>query len=411
MECRQGDGPTRGVKMSATFSVCRRTNARSELFPWSTCLRLAMAWAVAIAFEVGGERWLGESISTTNAVVSFVVLFSTILLTSFGVVREADHLSDKLGEPYGTLILTLSVVTIEVILIVAVMLGPGHSETIARDSIFAVMMIIMNLVSGACVLLGGLRYGEQEYNYQGAVAYLSMIVLLTGTALVLPNVVSSGNGSFAPAQAVALSVLTVVLYGAFLAMQMTGSRRLFVQPEKGALVIPMQPSMNLPATDGFEAQPPPPLDKCVVLIRSATLIALIMAIALLAHDLAILINLGIERAGAPVAIGGVVIAVIVFTPESITAVKASLANQLQRSMNLCLGAFVSTVGLTVPAVLAMGLIMDKTVTLGLDAIDTVLLVLTVSLTTLTFLGVRTSPVKGMMHLVLFAIYAVVLVYP
>lgn len=375
-----------------------------------TCLRLGLSWAMVVVFLIGGKHWLSDPIATSVAIVSFIVLFFTILIAAFGVVREADHLAHKLGEPYGTLILTLSIVTIEVILIVAVMMGPGQSETIGRDSIFAVMMIIMNLVIGACLLLGGLRHGEQEYNSQGATAYLSMIVLLTGAALVLPNVVGSGNGSFARGQALALTVLTVTLYGAFLAMQMRGYRRFFVQPAPGSLTIPLQPhaganSPNDPATAM------PALDRRAILIRSAILLALILPILLLAHDLAILIDLGVEHAGAPVAVGGVLIAIIVFTPESITAIRAAVGNEMQRAVNLCLGAFVSTVGLTVPAVLAIGLITDKTVVLGLHAADMVLLVLTLALTTLTFLGVRTSPVQGMMHLTLFALYVVLLFMP
>lgn len=374
------------------------------LFPPATVLRLVLAWAVVVAFQLGGPSWLADPVAAPVAVVSFIVLFSTILLAAFGVVREADHLAHQLGEPYGTLILTLSIVAIEVILIMAVMIGPGQSDTIGRDSIFAVMMIIMNLVTGICLLLGGLRHGEQEYNSQGAVAYLSMIVLLTGTALVLPNVLSTGSGAFAPGQAASFIVLTVILYAGFLLMQTRRYRRFFVQPELGSLAVPVGQAGNGEERDA-------PADGRAVAIRSVILVALILPIVLLAHHMAVLIDLGVERAGAPVAVGGVLIAIIVFTPESITAVRAALANQMQRAINLCLGAFVSTVGLTVPAVLAIGLVTGKTVVLGLNAAETVLLVLTVALTTLTFLGLRTSPVQGMMHLALFAVYAVVLFMP
>ncbi len=380
-----------------------------ELFPVETVLRLALSWTVVVMFQIGRRSWLADPISAPVAIIGFVVLFSTILLAAFGVVREADHLAHKLGEPYGTLILTLTIVAIEVILISAVMVGPRQSDTIGRDSIFAVMMIIMNLVTGICLLFGGLRNGEQEYNSQGAVAYLSMILLLTGSALVLPNVVSSGNGTFAPGQAIALTVLTVILYATFLTMQTRGYRRFFIHPEPAPLASPVQPSDGAKSPNGSDARMP--LQKRAILIRSAVLVSLIVPIMLLAHDLAILIDLGIEQAGAPVAVGGVLIAIIVFTPESITAVKAAVANQMQRAINLCLGAFVSTVGLTVPAVLAIGLIMNKAVVLGLNAADTVLLVLTVALTTLTFLGPRTSPMQGMMHLALFVVYAVLLFMP
>jgi Ca2+:H+ antiporter len=141
------------------------------------------------------------------------------------------------------------------------------------------------------------------------------------------------------------------------------------------------------------------------------LMGLMLPIVLLAHHLAILIDFGIQRAGAPAAVGGVVIAIIVFTPESITAIKAALADEMQRVLNLCLGAFVSTVGLTVPAVLVIGLITGKTVILGLSALDTLLVGLTLALTTLTFLAPRSSPIQGVMHLMLFATYCVLLFVP
>lgn len=380
-----------------------------ELFPFKTIVRLGISWAVVGIFLTVGHGWLADPIATPVAVACFAVLFGTILYAAFGVVKEADHLAHALGEPYGTLILTLSIVAIEVILIGAVMMGPGETATIGRDSIFAVMMIIMNLVMGICLFFGGLRHGEQEYNSQGAIAYLSMIVLLTGTALVVPNFLSGGDGGFLPVQATAIVVFTVLLYGAFLAMQMRGYRRFFVQPEFGSLAIPLQPRPEVAAaaTGGVEFS----LDKRGMLVRSVILVGLILPIVLLAHDLAILIDMGVERAGAPIAVGGVLIAIIVFTPESITAVKAALANEMQRSINLCQGAFVSTVGLTVPAVLIIGLLTGKTVTLGLSGLDTVLLLLTIGVSGLTFLGHRTSPVQGLIHLMLFGVYGVLLFVP
>jgi len=377
-----------------------------DILSRKTCLRLGLCWAVVIAFVLGGKTWIAEPILATVALTGFVVLFGTILIASFGVVSDADHLAHELGEPYGTLILTLSIVAIEVILIAAVMTGPGESATIARDSIFAVMMIILNLVTGICLVLGGLRHGEQEYNSQGAVAYLSMIVLLTGMALGLPNLVGTRDGTFLPAQAIPIAAITLTLYAAFLSLQMRGYRRLFVQPELGSLSVPLQPAAAMRSPRSAVK-----LDRRAIVLRSIVLVAFILPIVLLAHDLAILIDLGIEQAGAPVAVGGVLIAIIVFTPESITAGKAAMADEMQRAINLCLGAFVSTVGLTVPVVLTMGLAIDSRVVLGLSATDTGLLVITIGLSILTFLGVRTSPVQGMMHLALFAIYTVLLFNP
>ncbi|WP_216361169.1 calcium:proton antiporter [Caulobacter mirabilis] len=381
-----------------------------DLMPVGTAVRLAAAWGVVVLFLTVGRGWLADPIATPTAIACFVLLFATILYAAFGVVKEADHLAHALGEPYGTLILTLSIVSIEVILIAAVLLGPGETATIARDSIFAVMMIILNLVMGLCLVVGGLRYGEQEYNSQGAIAYLSMIVLLAGVALALPNVLSPGNGGFLPVQAVGVAVLTIALYAAFLAMQMRGYRRFFVQPEFGSLSIPVSVPVERGEPDGVDA-PKIALDMRAIVLRSIILIALILPIVLLAHDMAILIDMGVQRAGAPLAVGGVLIAIIVFTPESITAVKAALANEMQRAINLCLGAFVSTVGLTVPAVLTIGLLTGKTVTLGLGGLDLVLLAITLAISALTFLGHRTSPVQGLVHLALFAIYGLLLFVP
>lgn len=372
-------------------------------FPPRTLITLVIAWGVVLAFMIGGPGWLHDPIDPVVAVVAFIVIFATILVAAFGVVHEADYLAHQLGEPYGTLILTLSIVSIEVILIAAVLLGPGENPTIGRDSIFAVMMIILNLVMGICLLLGGRRFGEQEYNSQGALAYISMTLLLAGIGLILPNTLGTGDGTFLPVQAIAFAILTIVLYVAFLLMQTRAYRRYFVQPDLGSLTIPLEAGGS---GDGAGAKAA--VDKRGIVIRSLLLVALMLPIVLLAHDLALVIDFGIASVGAPVALGGVLIAIIVFTPESITAIKAALDNQLQRSINLCLGAFVSTVGLTVPAVLTVGLVTGKTVVMGVSPSETVLLLLTVGLTTLTFLGQRASALQGTLHLTLFAVFGVLL---
>ena len=387
---------------AAMPAVTKVASLRS-LFPPLTIIRLLIAWLVVAVFAIWGKQWLSEPFDSTIAVLCFLALFATIIMASFGVVGEADHLAHQLGEPYGTLILTLSIVSIEVILIASVLLGPGEFPTIGRDAIFSVMMIILNLVTGLCLLAGGLRYREQEYNAQGAVTYLSLITVLTGLALVLPNYVS-GAGEFNFVQAVAFSAITIVVYGLFLLMQIGGYSRLFIQPKSGDMTVLASEAQMLAQED----EAPAALDKRAILIRSVILIAMILPIVLLAHDLAILIDYGIETVNAPVALGGVLIAIIVFTPESITAVKAALNNEMQRAINLCLGAFVSTVGLTVPAVLIIGLVMNKTVTMGISGVETILFLLTIALTAFSFIGQKTSPVQGILHLALFAVFSVLL---
>ena len=377
-----------------------------RLIPAITWARLGGAWLVVAAMALWGKSWLTPPLTPLPALLVFGLLFATIITASFGVVREADHLAHQLGEPYGTLILTLAIVSIEVILIASVLLGPGEAPTIGRDAIFSVMMIILNLVTGLCLLMGALRHGEQAYNAQGAITYLSMIVLLTGTALLLPNV-TSGAGEFTPLQAGVVSALTVVLYAVFLGFQMRSARRLFIQPEGMAMHVPHQVSA------AAAGNAPAPIDRRQIVVRALVLIAMMLPIVLLSHDLAIVIviDYGIAALDAPVALGGVLIAIIVFTPESITAVKAALANEMQRAVNLCLGAFVSTVGLTVPAVLLIGLFTGKTVTMGISPTETLLFALTCALTGLSFIGQRTSAIQGVMHLTLFAVFALLLFAP
>jgi Ca2+:H+ antiporter len=387
--------------------------ARRLVTPATACLLLG-AWLMVALFMAFGSGWLASPMAPATAMAAFAVLFATILAASFGVVREADHIAHQLGEPYGTLVLTLSIVSIEVILIASVLLGPGEFPTIGRDSIFAVMMIILNLVIGVCLLVGATAQGDQEYNAQGASAYLSMIALLTSTALVLPNHTGAATGTFTATQAVGISVITALLYAAFLWMQMRSHRRYFIQPPAGQMTvrpgIPGHGGLTAPRAPGADEAATPPSDGKLV-ARTLLLLALIVPIVLLAHHLAIVTDHGIAAIGAPKAVGGVLIAIIVFTPESITAVRAALRNEMQRALNLCLGAFVSTVGLTVPAVLLIGLATGKPVVMGLSGTEVLLFATTLVLGMLSFNGQRTSPIQGLMHLALFALYGLLLLHP
>lgn len=392
------------MKKSSSGLTSRMPKRAPSLVPLSTWLRMAGAWLVVILFTVYGASFL-SALTPWTATLVFALLFITILTASFGVVHEADHLAHELGEPYGTLILTLSIVSIEVILIASVLLGPGDFPTIGRDSIFAVMMIIMNLVMGVCLIAGAARHGDQEFNAQGASAYLSMILMLTGIALVLPNFMSAG-GEFTVTQAIGITSITVVLYGAFLWVQMRSHRRFFVQPRQGAMSIAPNDETGAGSSSGKQS-----VDKRAMIIRSCVLLALILPIVLLAHHLAVVTDYGIATIGAPAAVGGVLIAIIVFTPESITAVKAAMNNEMQRAINLCLGAFVSTVGLTVPAVLVIGLVTGKQVIMGISNAEIVLFIITVGLGMLSFNGQRTSPIQGYIHLAVFVVFGLILFYP
>lgn len=375
----------------------------------STLLRLVSVWLIVLVFMLFGHTLIGENMTISSAALGFAVLLGAIIAASFGVVKEADKLAHTLGEPYGTLILTLSIVLIEVILISAVMLGPGESPTIGKDSIFSVMMIIMNLVVGLCILFGALRYGEQSYNAQGTLTYISMIVILGGLALLLPNfIVGAGGGMFTNTQAIVISVLTVVLYGFFLFFQMKSYKHLYIQPAPGEMTISFPKKAT---TEHHAATTESATNSREIWMRSVILVFMVLPIVLLSHSMATVVDFGITTANLPKALGGILIAVIVFTPESITAIKAAINQEFQRAINLCHGAFVSTVGLTVPAVLIIGILTNKTVLFGLTSTETLLFVLTSVLSLVSFLGKRTTPILGIIHLVLFAIFILLVFNP
>jgi Ca2+:H+ antiporter len=339
-----------------------------------------------------------SSLPAIASAALFGWLLGVIVWAAFGVVHEAEELAEALGEPLGTLVLTLSIVIIEVALISAVMLGSTDVPTLGRDTMFAVLMIVLNGVVGLGLLLGGQRYHQQSYNLQGAGAYLALVIPLSIIALVMPNfTTSSSEGTLAPAQSVLFSLLTVALYGMFLWLQ-TGRYRGFFQPVGEA----EQPAQDPPA----HYAAPTSIVRHVVL-----LLANILPIIILSKSLAKLLDAGIAGIGAPSALGGILIAMIVFTPEGISALRAVAANQLTRAVNLCLGAATSTLGLTVPAVLLIGLLTDQSVVLGLSPANMVLLATTLVLSTLTFSGTRTTMIEGAVHLSLFAVFLILVFSP
>ena len=358
-------------------------------------IRPLVAWGTVVAFLLFGEAWLEGALPALALAAFFGWLFGVILWCAFGVVARADVLAEILGEPLGTLVLTLSIVVIEVALIAAVMLGGHGVPTLARDTMFAVLMIVLNGVVGLALLLGGLRHGEQAYNLQGAVAYLALILPLSVVALVLPSFTEAEPpGSLTATQAGLFGLFTLALYGLFLGVQTGRYRGFFQEAGEGAA----------PAAEG-----PRPVGG--VGRHVALLLVLVLPIVLLAEQLAKVIGQGIDGMGAPAALGGVLIALVVFGPEAMAALRAALDDRLQRAVNLCLGAAVSTIGLTVPAILAVGLLAGQTVVLGLEPTAMTLLVLTLALSLLTFSGPRTTLLEGAVHLLVFLVYLVLIFSP
>jgi Ca2+:H+ antiporter len=358
---------------------------------------LVLALATALAFLLPGEALFGGLDRPSWLVLIFIWLFAIVLGSALAVVRHADHLADRLREPYGTLILTLAITSIEVVSISAIMLHGQNNPTLARDTLFAVAMIVLNGVVGLSLLLGGWRRLEQHYNLQGANAYLGMIIPLGVLALVLPDFTTTTPGpTLAFAQELFIAVSSFGLYLAFLFLQTNRHRSYFLAVEDASAAA---------------AEKHAPVQPAAVLRHVALLLAYMIPIVFLAEKLAVPVDFVIEDLHAPGALGGLTMAILVATPEAIGAVRAARANQLQRSVNISLGSVLSTIGLTVPSILVVSHLTHLPITLGLQHTSLLLFLLTLTLCLVTFSSGRTTVLQGGVHLILFAAYLFFVVQP
>jgi Ca2+:H+ antiporter len=352
---------------------------------------LAFGLLTAGLFLGFGSRWLGDLSQPGWFALVMAWLFAAILSSALAVVRHAERLAHRLGEPLGTLLLTLSVIGIEVMMIASVMSAGHGNASLARDAMFAVVQIVLNGMIGMCLLLGGLRYHEQAYNLQGANAFLAVIVPLAVLDLILPNFTESSPGpTLSPLHSAFFILMSIGLYGVFLAIQTSRHRDYFVPP--GA-------DEKLPEHEtGSEGE------THSVAYHALFLPAYLLLVVVMSEKIAIPIDYAIHVLHAPAALGGFLVSVLVLSPESVASVRAALANQLQRSVNLLFGSVLASISLTIPAALTIGFLTHQTVVLGLDPIDMVLLVLTLGVSTLTFASPRTNVLLGAVHLLLFLAY-------
>ena len=362
-----------------------------------------------VAFYALGEALVGGLGANAKTAALFVWVFGAMLWCAFGVVRHADCLAELLGEPYGTLILTLSVISIEVSLIASIMLLGENEPALARDTMFAVLMIILNGMVGIALLLGAIRHREQHYNLQGAKAFLAVIVPLSAMTLVLPNFTQSTAGpTFTFVQGAFFGTSTIVLYAVFLVIQTARHRRHFMQPgERAQAPTPHRDPLAL--EEG--SHEPTHHEIRSVGYHAVFLFLTILPVVLLSKKLAAFVDFLTETLGAPAALGGLVIALLVLCPEGLSSLQSALRNRLQRSVNILLGSALATIGLTVPAILAIGLITGKSIELGLEPVEMLMLILTLAVCSLTFSGGRTNVLQGAVHVVLFLAYIVLIFNP
>ena len=326
----------------------------------------------------------------------FVLLFAVILWSAMRVVRHADCLAIKLGEPYGTLILTLSAVSIEVVMISTAMVHGANNPTLGRDAIFAVIMIALNGLVGLSLMLGGLRYREQHYNIQGVNAYLNVIMALAVLGLVLPNFTTSTSGpTFSTEQGIFFAAVSLLLYAIFLLIQTLRHRGYFLDVKETATKHSPHHLARVQST-GFHA---------------LMLLLYLVTVIFLAEKFAIPLDNSIEQFHMPQAFGGAVIAALVLSPEGLGGITASLQNQLQRSINILFGSVLATIGLTIPAVLMIGLLTKQSVALGVQGGNLPLLLLTLAVSVVTFTSRKTNVLQGCIHLLLFAVFVLLIFAP
>jgi Ca2+:H+ antiporter len=326
----------------------------------------------------------------------FVWLFAVILWSAVCVVRHADCLAIKFGEPYGTLILTLSAISIEVVMISTAMLHGANNPTLGRDAIFAVIMIALNGLVGLSLMLGGLRYREQHYNIQGVNAYLNVIMALAVLGLVLPNFTTSTSGpTFSTEQGIFFATVSLLLYAVFLLIQTLRHRGYFLDVKETATKHSPHHLARIRST-GFHA---------------LMLLLYLAAVIFLAEKFAVPLDNSIEQFHMPQAFGGAVIAALVLSPEGLGGITASLHNQLQRSINILFGSVLATIGLTIPAVLMIGLLTKRSVSLGVQGGNLPLLLLTLAVSVVTFTSRKTNVLQGCIHLLLFAVFVLLIFAP
>ncbi|MGK2910018.1 MAG: calcium:proton antiporter [Sphingobium sp.] len=356
----------------------------------STQIRIA-------AFVAPFLGWLALALSAL-AVESYVVTGVVLVVVVIAAVHHAETVAHRVGEPFGTLILAVAVTVIEVGLILSLMLANSEAEsTLARDTVFAACMIILNFLLGLCLLVAARHQREVRFTRTGATAALGTLATLMVLTLILPNFTTSVRGPvFSYQQLAFVAAFSMGLYLTFVFVQTVGNREYFLPKH--------DPSA------GSEVQAELPSDRETWLAFAALLVSL-GAVVLLAKSLSDPLEQMVAAAGAPRAVVGIAIAAIVLLPESVAAVRAAAANRLQTSLNLALGSALATIGLTIPAVAVASSVLELPLGLGLDSKGVVLLALTLFVSSLSLARGRTTVLHGAVHLVIFAAYLVTTILP
>jgi len=328
--------------------------------------------------------------STMGNLVGFGILFGVIIYASMAVAHHAEMLAEKFGEPYGTLILTISAVIVEIVIIVIMMMH-AESPVLARDTIYSAIMLDINGLLGIAAIIGGIKYGEQPYNVDSSNSYLSMLLVAIGIAMVLPHFIDVAHHDMFNMFNV---VMFILLYVVFTRIQLTSHKYFFEHESKEELC----------AEHGHCAEH----EEINAWYHAFILVAAIVLIGVLAEILSVFMGNTLETFKMPLAIGAVGVAVISAAPELITAVRAAVDNRMQTVINIALGASLATILLTIPAVILVAKYYGMDLNLSLTPIQGVMLGLTLLLSIVNFSDGETNVLEGFLHFILFVVFAFLL---
>jgi len=351
-------------------------------------------WSIAIPLIA----WLLYVLKPDPVGVFYEILLACSLIGSvMAAVHHAEVVAHRVGEPYGTLVLAIAITIIEVSLIVSLMFSGGSdTPTLARDTVFAAVIILLTGIIGLCLLIGGARYREQRFGAHGVSAALVTLTAITVLTLILPNYTTSAPGPvYNRSQLIFVAIVSLILYGTFVMVQTVTHRDYFLPAD---------------ADENKATHAAPPTVK-VTLLSTLLLLICLGAVVLLAKTLSPEIENVVDRMGAPRSLVGIIVAMVILLPEGSAAIRAAKKNRLQTSLNLALGSALASIGLTIPAVAIVSVVTGFPVTLGIDPKSSFLLLLSLFTVTLSFGTGRTTVLQGVVLLVVFAVYLFTTIVP
>lgn len=361
--------------------------------------RLLLIPIIAAILALGLEHMVLEA-GQIASLIGAAGLIAAIVVGSMRVAHHAEILAHKVGDPYGTMILTLSAVAVEV-LILAIMMNNGASPTLVRDTIYSAVMLDINGILGLAALLGGLKHGEQPYNDDSGKTYGVMILTAMGISMIVPEFIPRDRWQY-------YSVFTIgamiALYALFLRMQV-GTHSYFFSYSYPTRM-PDQSAQTAPQSVPTD-EPQPKAEKHgndSTLFSIGVILFGVVLIGVLAEVMSVLMDAGLEGTGAPVALTAILVASISAAPEILTALRAALRNRMQAVVNIAMGASLSTVILTVPVMEAIALYTGQPFVMAMTPVQTTMVAITLVAAAINLNDGETNAIEGMTHFVLFATF-------